>query len=70
MPGAAVLAGRCEPYAAEVPAGAALIVAGVDLQHDRAEVELVGFGPWLRVVVARLSHALWRSDAAAIVGGA
>ena len=44
MPGAAVLAGRCEPYAAEVPAGAALIVAGVDLQHDRAEVEIVGFG--------------------------
>ncbi len=44
MPGAAALAGRCEPYAAEVPAGAALITAGVDLQHDRCEVEIVGWG--------------------------
>ncbi len=44
MPGAAALASRCEPYAAEAPAGVALVTAGVDLQHDRAEVELVGWG--------------------------
>jgi phage terminase large subunit GpA-like protein len=35
---------RREPYAAEVPMGAALLVAGVDTQDDRLEVEIVGWG--------------------------
>jgi len=35
---------RCEPYAAEVPDGVAVITAGVDVQADRLEVEVVGWG--------------------------
>jgi len=35
---------RCEPFEAEAPEGAALITAGVDVQADRLEVELVGWG--------------------------
>ena len=35
---------RREPYAAEVPAGAALLTAGVDTQDDRLELEIVGWG--------------------------
>jgi phage terminase large subunit GpA-like protein len=42
-PEAAALAARCEPFAAEVPAPVSLITAGADLQHDRAEVEIVGW---------------------------
>lgn len=38
------LAGRCEPFAAEVPAGALVLTAGVDVQGDRLEVEIVGWG--------------------------
>lgn len=38
------LAERAERYAAEVPAGVALITAGVDVQDDRLEVEVVGWG--------------------------
>ena len=34
---------RCEPYAAEVPARALVLTAGVDTQPDRLEVEVVGW---------------------------
>lgn len=40
-PGA--VAARAEPYAAEVPAGVALLTAGVDVQHDRIEVTVYGW---------------------------
>jgi phage terminase large subunit GpA-like protein len=43
-PRAEALAARCEPFAAEVPMGASLLTCGVDIQHDRAEAELVGWG--------------------------
>jgi phage terminase large subunit GpA-like protein len=42
-PAAEALAARCEPYAAEVPMPVSLLTGGVDLQHDRAEVEIVGW---------------------------
>jgi phage terminase large subunit GpA-like protein len=35
---------RCEPFEAEAPGGVALITAGVDVQADRLEVEIVGWG--------------------------
>ena len=35
---------RCEKYNAEVPAGVVVLTAGVDVQGDRLEVELVGWG--------------------------
>jgi phage terminase large subunit GpA-like protein len=35
---------RTEVYKAEVPAGAVLIVFAVDIQHDRIEVEVAGWG--------------------------
>ncbi len=35
---------RCEPYAAEVPNGVCLLTAGVDVQADRLEMEIVGWG--------------------------
>ena len=35
---------RCEPYEAEVPAGAMLLTCGVDVQADRLELEIVGWG--------------------------
>lgn len=38
------LLARCEVFAAEVPDGVAVITAGVDVQDDRLEVELVGWG--------------------------
>src|SRR5262249_20195274 len=44
IPEAAALAARAEPFAAEVPSGAALLTAGIDLQADRLEVEVVGWG--------------------------
>ena len=39
-----VLARRAIPYAAEVPAGVGVLTAGVDMQQDRLEVEVVGWG--------------------------
>ena len=39
------LQARCERYAAEVPAGVAVLTAGADVQIDRIEVEVVGWGP-------------------------
>lgn len=35
---------RSEAYAATVPSGAAYLTAGVDMQMDRLEVEIVGWG--------------------------
>jgi phage terminase large subunit GpA-like protein len=42
-PAAETLAARCEPFAAECPAPVSLLTAGVDLQHDRCEVEVCGW---------------------------
>ncbi len=39
-----VLYQRREPFAAEVPAGACLLTAGADVQADRIELEVVGWG--------------------------
>jgi phage terminase large subunit GpA-like protein len=39
-----VLASRAEEYSHPAPAGVAVITAGVDVQADRLEVEVVGFG--------------------------
>ena len=38
---------RCEDYEAEVPDGAVVLTAGVDVQDDRLEVEIVGWGKGL-----------------------
>lgn len=38
------LAGRREEYTAEVPSGALLLVAGVDIQDNRFELEVIGYG--------------------------
>lgn len=38
------LAGRAETFAAPVPAGAVVLTAGIDMQQDRLEVEVVGWG--------------------------
>lgn len=38
------LVARCEEYAAEVPAGVICLTAGVDVQGDRLECEIVGWG--------------------------
>lgn len=35
---------RCEEYEADVPAGVLVLVAGVDVQGDRLEYEIVGWG--------------------------
>lgn len=39
------LAARRETYNADVPAGALILTAGVDVQENRIEVEVVGWGP-------------------------
>lgn len=39
-----VLLARREPYSGSVPSGVAVIVAGIDVQDDRVEVELLGIG--------------------------
>lgn len=38
------LLGRCEVWAAQVPDGVAIVVAGIDVQDYRVELEIVGFG--------------------------
>lgn len=40
----AILLSRREKYAAEVPHGVLVLTAGVDVQDDRLEVEIVGWG--------------------------
>lgn len=42
---AGVLEARAEEYAAEVPAKVVAITIGVDVQQDRQEAEVVGWGP-------------------------
>ncbi len=42
--GGDVTVGRREPFAAEAPAGVCLITAGADVQADRIECEVVGWG--------------------------
>ena len=50
--------GRCEPYNAEVPAQALVLTAGVDVQDNRLEISVYGWGehdtPWAidHVVIA------------------
>ena len=39
-----VVKARAETYKAEVPAGALVLTGGVDMQQDRFEVEIVGWG--------------------------
>jgi phage terminase large subunit GpA-like protein len=39
------LAARAEEYAAQVPRGGVYLTAGVDMQMDRLEVEIVAWGP-------------------------
>lgn len=39
-----ILMNRLEEYPAELPAGVVVLTAGVDIQHDRIELELVGWG--------------------------
>jgi phage terminase large subunit GpA-like protein len=39
-----VIASRAEEYAAQAPAGVAVITAGLDVQADRVECEVVGWG--------------------------
>ncbi|MEO3478149.1 phage terminase large subunit family protein [Phaeobacter sp. CAU 1743] len=41
---ASVLMERAEKFAAPVPMGAGVLTAGVDMQNDRLEVEVVGWG--------------------------
>jgi phage terminase large subunit GpA-like protein len=41
---AAPLMARARAFAAQVPQGAAVLTAGVDMQRDRLEVEVVGWG--------------------------
>ena len=36
---------RAAPFDAEVPAGAVVLTAGIDMQEDRLELEVVGWGP-------------------------
>jgi phage terminase large subunit GpA-like protein len=42
--GAHVLAARREQYAAPVPRGVAVLVAAADVQHNRIEAQIMGFG--------------------------
>jgi phage terminase large subunit GpA-like protein len=43
--GASDLSARREPYGPEIPAGVVVLTVGVDVQADRLEAELVGWGP-------------------------
>jgi phage terminase large subunit GpA-like protein len=66
------LAERAERWPAEVPAGVAMITAGVDVQDDRLEVEIVGWGAgeeswslgWHCLPGDPSGPALWRELAA------
>lgn len=44
VPDKDALLGRRETWAAEVPAGVGILTAGVDVQHDRIEVLVTGWG--------------------------
>jgi len=56
---AASLISRCEQYEAEVPDGVVLLTAGVDVQDDRLEIEVVGWGE---------SYESWNIDYRAFYG--
>lgn len=61
------LMSRCEEYESEVPDGAVVLTAGVDVQDDRLEVEIVGWGKGLenwgitnRILIGNPSeHGVW-----------
>lgn len=67
---AKMLFARCEPYGPEVPAEVALLTAGCDVQGNRIEVEVLGWGEgeetWsidYRVLVgdtARIDGKVWK----------
>lgn len=44
-----VLIARREPYSPTLPAGVCCLVAGVDTQDDRLEVQVLGIGPGLEI---------------------
>lgn len=61
------LAARLEHYEAEVPAGVVVLVCAVDVQGDRLEAKIVGFGPgeesWL------IAYEIFHGDPGATEGG-
>ena len=68
---------RCEEYEAEVPDGAVVLTAGVDVQDDRLEVEIVGWGRGLenwgitnRVLVGNPSESfVWEALDSVLMAG-
>jgi phage terminase large subunit GpA-like protein len=71
------LASRREDYGAEIPAGVVLLTAGVDVQPDRIEAEVVGWGlgeeswgvEYLRIVGSPGVLATWAQLDAALTRG-
>lgn len=53
---------RREPYPAQVPAGVTLLVAGVDVQDDRLEVSVWGFGGDDGAESWAITHEVFRGD--------
>lgn len=60
------LLARCEPYEADVPAGVALLTMAVDVQDNRLEAKIKGWGAGLESWL--IEHAVFWGDPAA--GGA
>lgn len=68
---------RCEEYDAEVPDGAVVLTAGVDVQDDRLEVEIVGWGRGLenwgitnRVLIGNPSESfVWEALDSVLMAG-
>lgn len=68
---------RCEEYEAEVPDGAVVLTAGVDVQDDRLEVEVVGWGRGLenwgitnRILIGNPSESLvWEALDSVLMAG-
>lgn len=68
---------RCEEYEAEVPDGAVVLTAGVDVQDDRLEVEIVGWGRGLenwgitnRVLIGNPSESfVWEALDSVLMAG-
>ena len=68
---------RCEEYEAEVPDGAVVLTAGVDVQDDRLEVEVVGWGRGLenwgitnRVLIGNPSESfVWETLDSVLMAG-
>lgn len=57
---------RREEYAAEVPAGVGILTAGVDVQNDRLEVEVRGWGDGEESWQVRLDRILGDPEEAAV----